>query len=108
MPIFKAILTVEGSNETSSVSVIEYDGKFWLVPQWLENRTAGWRKPERLIFLSDLAHQILPESSSRGHFLVSAPVPTSVLYGPAQQAVDTGYRVIHRPEIQFPIPLGID
>jgi|HubBroStandDraft_6_1064221.scaffolds.fasta_scaffold524342_2 hypothetical protein len=106
--IYTASIVVEGGETESSVSVIEHDGKFWIVPQWLENKTKGWRKPERLICLSDLPHQVLRDGSPQGQFRVTAPIPMSVLSGPAQPEATAELRVIHRPDIQFPIPLGID
>ncbi len=36
---------------------IEYDGKFWIVPEWLINRTLGKRRPARIIPLNQYRHQ---------------------------------------------------
>jgi hypothetical protein len=78
-----------------SAEVIKYEGKFWLVPEWMDNINLGICKPVRIISLETMQH-----SESRGFFVVEFPIPETVLLG-----VETeGFVVQERPPITFPIP----
>jgi hypothetical protein len=82
------------------MDTIEYEGKFWLVPIWLESPTEEWRTPARLIGLPNLHTQDLRGTQAPVDFAVQVPIPKAVLEG----KTTTGYSVIERPPIRFPKP----
>jgi hypothetical protein len=48
MKTLTATIAIEGGSTINLIDVIEYEEKFWIVPQWLENPEEGWKSPERL------------------------------------------------------------
>jgi hypothetical protein len=51
MKIYKTAAYVITESEPGYVLIdtIEYEGKFWLVPMWVEKPLEGWKAPERLV-----------------------------------------------------------
>jgi hypothetical protein len=84
------------------VDVIEHDGGFWLVPEWLDMPAQGVTMPRRIIPLARVSHQrndgIDPE------FVVNDPIPKSVFDGLAQSQIADKYGVQELPEIRIPLP----
>jgi hypothetical protein len=108
MTVLKTLIAIEGTNEICRVDTIQYEGKLWLVPEWLESPTQGWKKPKRIILLDGLQYQRLRPGDLRGNFLLNAPIPRAVIDGRAPNAEDNGYVVIETPlGVQVPIPRGI-
>ena len=99
MKTLKAVIFVEGGNAIFAADVIRYKGKRWIVPQWLENPSEGWKTPERIVCLDNLQHQKLPRGDARGDFAVNVPIPRSVLFGPDLPAANSGYVVVRRPKV---------
>src|SRR4051812_13322582 len=42
---------------------VEFEGRLWIVPEWLEAPDEGWRTPERMICFDDIPHQSFPEGN---------------------------------------------
>mgnify|MGYP001579347307 FL=1 len=82
------------------MDTIEYQGKMWLVPEWLDNALEGWRKPARIICLDALPHQ--KSSGGPADFVLNAGIPKSVCDGQIQTQPEDLYIVIERPDIKFP------
>lgn len=75
---------------------LEYEGKLWLVPDWLVNKAEGLRKPKRLIRIDTLPH-------SPGHggvCLLNLPIPKDVLDGKSLGE----YEILEGDEISFAFP----
>jgi len=86
MKIYKAMVAIEGEAAIYKMDAIEYQGKFWLVPTWLDSPDGKQSKPLRLILLDSLQHQRLdPSGGSRADFAVNNPIPKAVLDGRAPQ-----------------------
>ena len=83
------------------VDTIEYQGKMWLVPEWLDNPRGGWRMPTRIICLDMLPHQKTPGNPA-ADFVLNSGIPKSVFDGLAQTQPEERYVVIERQDIQFP------
>src|SRR5436309_1102869 len=96
--VLTAMLIIDGM--VSSMDVIEHQGIFWLVPQWLDNIAAGVSMPRRIVSLATIPHERM-----RGNpdFAVSYPVPKSVFDGTAPSEIAGKYVVIELPEILVPI-----
>jgi hypothetical protein len=76
---------------------IEYQGKMWLVPEWLENPKAGWTMPARIILLESLPHQTTT-GNAFGDFVLNQPIPKAVFNGQQSGGI---YIVLERPDIKI-------
>ncbi len=87
------------------MDTVEHEGHFWLVPEWLEipNLAALSEKlimPARIIQIDPLAHQKTEIHGAQ--FVVTCPIPKSVLTGQTQTAEGVDYIVEERPHIHIP------
>ena len=82
------------------MDTIEYEGKMWLVPEWLDNAAAGWRKPARIICLDLLPHQKSP--GGQADFVLNAGIPKSVCDGQIPTQPEDLFVVKEAPDIKFP------
>ena len=64
------ILAHEGAPRLGDVDTIEYEGKFWLVPEWNDTQDGEWTKPTRIICLEGLPF----EKSNLGGTLLSGAI----------------------------------
>lgn len=98
---FRARIFIE-EGMTGNVEVIEYEGGLWIVTGWLEHNSEPARRPIRLIRLPE---SDLEKGDPRdADYLLRKPIPKVVFEGPAEQAAQAGFEVIHLPEIAFAIP----
>ena len=98
MAILKTLVSMEGEGLVY-MDTIEYEGKFWLVPEWLDIQRAGWSRPARIVCLSSLPHD---KSQSQTHqFFVRNLVPKDVLSGERQPLPTELYEVVNLPPIEF-------
>jgi len=104
MKIFSTLLSLE-DDMTGTIylmDTIQHEGRFWLVPQWLEAPSQGWRKPARIICLDLLPHQTM--SSHKADFLLNQPLPRCAYDGTVPTQLEKQLVVIIAPEIQVPLP----
>jgi hypothetical protein len=83
------------------MDVIEFQGRNWLVPEWLDYKDAKVSMPVRIVCLDLLPHQT--SNSSEYQFVVSGPIPKSVVEGRAPPELAKQYLVIEKPDIRLPI-----
>jgi hypothetical protein len=88
------------------VDTIEHEGHLWLVPEWLEAPSEGWKTPRRIICLSLIRHQQTPKHP-RFQYMTTDPIPIAVFDGHAQPEEAVGFVVVEAPNIRVPIPKGI-
>lgn len=96
-PIFKTKLMTDAEpGHLLICDTILLDGKYWIVPQWLEDKKTKKRQPERIILLDNLKYQISDPDSGH-HFFLGEAIPKEIFCGelPAQ----TTYHVIIQPEV---------
>jgi hypothetical protein len=95
------VLEHDGLHVVHYGDVIEYDGHFWLVPEWRDNRALGVTMPARIIALASLSYQ--KTGNLPPQFVVNDPIPKCVFDGqiPPEQAHK--YIVVERPEIRLPL-----
>ncbi len=91
------------------IDTIEHEGKFWLVPSWIEKPLEGWKEPEQIILLDSLPHlKVSPDLSiPDSDFVLGYLIPTSELNDQNQIPLPDEAVVINSPDIQIPIPKGI-
>ncbi len=104
--IYQTLIYFEVGAGIFLIDTIEYDGKMWLVPDWLEAPSEGWKTPARIILLDSLYHQPFP-SGSRYDFLLKLPMPKDVFEGRIPKELEGEFVVKERPDVKFPIPRGI-
>jgi len=97
MKIFTTMVTI--GNEIHTMDTIEYEGQFWLVPEWLSRQELEFEIPMRIVCLSTLPHQ---KSSGAVNFVLNVPIPKAVLDGHVPPELAGAYIVIERPDIRFP------
>lgn len=104
MTIYKALLIIrtDGTHDIELMDVIEFDGKFWLVPEWLDNPSLGMTMPARIVSLATIGHN---RSTGNPQFTVEDPIPRSVFEGSIPSPEEAhGFVVLERPAIRLPIP----
>lgn len=75
--------------------VIEYEGKLWLVPEWLQGPTAGTLCPARIICLDGLPQET-PGPEIAADMVLTNPLHKDVLDG---RRVSREPLVIERPDM---------
>jgi hypothetical protein len=82
MTILKA--AVPSGPEVLTCDAVFHEGKYWLVPEWLEDNESGSRVPARLVCISNLRHQVHLDSEVH-QLTVNEPVPREILDGTAEK-----------------------
>jgi hypothetical protein len=95
-------MLIEGDDGLYEQDAIEYQGKIWLVPEWLDSPVLGYRIPARIISLETLRHQ--PMQGWSAEFVINDPLPIDVIEGRAQSPLIDKYVVIEEPDLRFPLP----
>jgi hypothetical protein len=72
-----------GGGAIQECDAIKYDGKLWLVPQWLDEPGRGTTKPRRMIRIDSLPHQPMTNPAFGLDFILNGPLPKAVLDGAA-------------------------
>ncbi len=102
MKILKTLVYFSGDLEFQgqicAMDTIEFEGKMWLVPVWLDNREEGFSYPARIILLDTLPHE--KSRSPLEDFLLTDPLPKAVFDGQVPPESELDYVVVERPDIQ--------
>ncbi|WP_341702637.1 hypothetical protein [Ferrovibrio sp.] len=96
------ITMVALGNSIVKMDTIEYDGKHWLVPEWLHNPATGISKPARMILLDVLPHQ--KSTGGEWDFVLHDQLPRALIFGPSPSGSTPPYVVVEAPDIGFRIP----
>ena len=101
-----AILVEEnGEQSLNTVDTIEYQGKTWFVPEWLDNPEEGWSTPARLV---RVLHGVTVMPSQPGHKAqTSYPIPRCVFEGRIPTQSKDKFDVVENPGIRLHGPKGI-
>jgi len=79
------------------VDTIEYEGKYWLVPEWLESPQEGLTMPKRIILLETLQHQ-KNIGGAISDFVLNDGIPKAVFDGEQAGGI---YIIIENPDIKI-------
>ena len=85
-----------------TMDAIKYDGRMWLVPEWLDYKDEKVTMPARIVCLDSIPHNV--SRSKIRDIVVDGPVPRSVFEGRIPPGQEGKYLVIERPDIRLPIP----
>jgi hypothetical protein len=94
----KVAFLKEDGGELTFRDAIEFEGKLWLVPEWLEGPTEGTRRPTRIICLTGLPMQTAGPKYPMIDWFLSVPLHSDILGG---RKVSQNPLVIERPEINL-------
>lgn len=103
MKIYKTLMFFSDSDpgHIFACDTIESDGKFWLVPDWLDNIATKKRTPIRMICLDGIKHQRVAVGKP-SDFVLNEPIPKCVFDGQAPQG--TSFQIVENPLITDDIP----
>ena len=90
-----------GGGAVQECDAIKYDGKLWLVPQWLDEPGRGTTKPRRMIRIDSLPHQPMTNPAYGLDFILNGPLPKTVLDGVATPEQAAQYEIVELPEMKF-------
>jgi hypothetical protein len=77
--IYKTMLISGGGIQM--MDTIEFEGAFWLIPEWLVSPDRKQMRPLRGVSLQTIPHQDLGEKQKAQRFVVNGPIPESVFRG---------------------------
>lgn len=84
------------------METIEFEGSFWLVPQWVLSRGDKYIRPLRIISLATIPHQRVDGPDYQ--FVVNSPIAKGVLLGHPPKGQEKLYVIRENPEIVLPNP----
>ena len=93
----------DASGQILIMDTISYEGKLWLVPEWLSPPDGGWQTPARIVCIDGLQVQNLSDSAMPADYLLTYPVPKSVLDGETDTEGGQKYVVVERPDIRVEV-----
>jgi hypothetical protein len=93
-----------GGGAILECDAVRYDGKLWLVPEWLDEPGGGTTKPRRMIRIDSLPHQAMTNSAYGLDFILNGPLPKAVLDGVAEPEQAAQYEIVELPDIEIPMP----
>ena len=104
MKIYKTCYFFSDANDGTiwGCDTIEYEGSFWLVAYWLENKVQGLRKPGRLICIDTIRHQ--KANGKPWDFVLNVGIPKALFDGQIPPQSGDKFAVIENPDITFPLP----
>ena len=99
--IFRAFAGNDTDGANHKIDAIEYDGKLWLVPHWLEIPAKRVSMPARIIRFDNLQPQSA-QGSPLGDYFLNVPIPKVLLERttPKQQVI--GFEYVELPDIEIP------
>jgi hypothetical protein len=95
MAVRKTIVSREEDGAIFIADTIEYEGKLWIVPEWIEGPTIGTRCPARIICTDGLRLMPAPPAY-QADYVLGLPLSRDVLEG---RATKLGLDVRTRPDI---------
>jgi hypothetical protein len=100
--ILKVLVIGIEAGSISKCDAIEYDGKLWLVPRWLDSPAEGVTRPARLVRFDTNRHQATPNSPHNVDYVLNVPVPRELFDVRTPPAIP-GYEFLELPDLQFPL-----
>lgn len=96
MKVYKTIIQQSEDGALFACDTVEYQGKLWLVPEWIEGPSPGTEQPARLIGLPTGLPLSKPGPEYKADYLLPIPLSKATLAGRAEAQ---GYTVIERPDL---------
>jgi hypothetical protein len=99
MTVRKTVVMRQDDGMLFIADTIPYDGKWWIVPEWLQGPSAGTLCPARIIYV-DAQHLAAPSPpyQDRADWALETPLSRDILEG---RRVSQNPLVIERPDIHL-------
>jgi hypothetical protein len=100
----RLVKNLEGANQRDQCDVVQHNGDYWLVPQWIESDRPRSKRPARMV-----SPKTIPHEKMRGEhqFRISDPLPKWLFDGsPRPRGEQRSLVVLEYPEIEFPAQPG--
>jgi len=97
------VMEDDGKSTICHIETINFEGKTWLVPEWLDNKAEGWTTPKRIFRpLAKAAYQQrVADLSGDLSELLTSPIPISVLNGQIPPGRENEFVVVERPDVKI-------
>jgi hypothetical protein len=106
MKIFKTIVMIEDDGSIGPCDTIQYEGRLWLVPEWLEVPSEQKTVPTRIIGLAPDRFQ-KPNQKYRADYFLTGSISKALLAGQIPIELKGQVVVIERPDIKIQAGGGI-
>ena len=103
MSIHRTMVTIVETGEVSTCDTITYDGGLWLVSEWIEVPTDGYKEPARLIRIDKLRHRKIAGEKFPATFLLNVPLPKALFNAVVPTDLLAKFEVVDLPGILYPI-----
>lgn len=100
MRILAVAVQIEEDGSMFRCDAIDYEGKIWLVPEWLASPAEQVQRPARMICVDGLP-TITLSPAYRVDFALHKPIPKAVLEG---REKSPSLVVLEAPDLSVPIP----
>jgi hypothetical protein len=85
----------DAAGKIYQADTIEYEGKFWLVPEWIEDPDTQCSRPLRIVPLDLWPHQKTP---ALGGFVINVPISRALFEGRVRQP-ESPHQVVDWPDV---------
>ena len=100
----RLVKNLEGANQHDQCDVVEHNGEYWLVPQWIESDRPRSKRPARMVSLKTIPHE---KTRGQHEFRISDPLPKWLFDGsPRPRGEQRPFVVLEYPEIECPAEPG--
>ena len=96
LPVVGVVFTLKGepTSELYKGFAIPYDGRLWLISNWLESNDTATRYPTQLIPMEKLPHHF----GRADHLIeITVPIPKELLSHPIPEELRLEYEVLDYP-----------
>ena len=103
MKIFKTLVTLidlDSLGHVLDVDTIEYKGKLWLVPEWIDTLDGVWTKPARIICLTELPFE-KNQSDIPGDYVLQCPMTKAILNGQIPTETTLSFVIVEDPNVEI-------
>lgn len=100
MKIYKATVIFGGG--LHKTDAIEFEGKLWLVPHWLDMPAQGVTMPGRIVRFDNLQYSDV-RGTNLGDFVVNMSMPKELFAPESPKQPIAGYEYRELPEIRIPL-----
>jgi hypothetical protein len=100
---FKVLVIAPEDGALGKCDGVEYEGKLWFVPQWLDVPAQGVKKPARLLRFDTLPHQAKPNSPYQVDYVINYPIPHELFEIRTPTTPMRGFEWEEMPNLTFPL-----
>src|ERR1700689_2871067 len=72
----RLVKNLEGAKQHDQCDVVEHNGEYWLVPQWIESDRPRSKRPARMVSLKTIPHE---KTRGQHEFRIRDPPPSRAL-----------------------------